>query len=262
MPTASSGQERFGEEHLGETLVAVEAAEPSHRDPVQIEWHQQVCQSAVALRGGVRAEQSEEVGAERPPGGPGLLPVEHPAARHAAGPAGNRGEVAARVGLGPSLAPQVRCGGDAGQQEILLGLRAVLEDRRCQDLDPVLGDPLGGAGAPVLLFEDEPSPRACRRGLRGPWARTPPTSPPRRGAPPRTAAARSLRGCRRSAPFRSRPAMRPGCCPAIGAAPGGSRPAPRSSSDPPQLPILACTCVAGGLGGDRTHDQGIMSPLL
>ena len=27
-------------------------------------------------------------------------------------------------------------------------------------------------------------------------------------------------------------------------------------------PVLACADATGGLGGDRTHDQGIMSPLL
>jgi hypothetical protein len=81
------------------------------------------------------------------------------------------GQVAARVGFGPALAPQVLPGGHAGQDPVLLGSRAELEDGRGEQEDAVLGDALGGAGPVVLLLEDQPLhrrrvPPAVRGGPR------------------------------------------------------------------------------------------------
>ena len=109
------GQEGAVEEDLGEALVAVEPAEAPHGDAVEVERDEQVGEARVALALGVGAEQAEQVGAEGAPGGPRLLAVEHPAAPLvvAPGPAGQRGQVAAGVGLAPPLAPEVVAPGHA-----------------------------------------------------------------------------------------------------------------------------------------------------
>ena len=80
-PASPSGTNDVVEEHLGEALVAVEPAEAAHRDALGVEGHQEVGEPAVALGLGVGAEQSEQVGAERAPGGPGLLAGQSPATR-------------------------------------------------------------------------------------------------------------------------------------------------------------------------------------
>src|SRR3546814_5574448 len=59
------------EEHLGEALVAVEAPEATDGHARRVERHEEVGQTAVAVAVGVGAEQAEQVGAERAPGGPG-----------------------------------------------------------------------------------------------------------------------------------------------------------------------------------------------
>ena len=157
----------------------------------------------MALAVGVGAEQAEQVGAERAPGGPGLLAVEHPAAALvvARGPARERGQVAAGVRLAPALAPEVLAAGHAREDVGLLLGRAELEDRRGEQEDAVLRDPLRAAGPVVLLLEDQPLPQ--RGGpaavLLGPGHHRP--------AVRRTASAPS-RGAGRSPP-RCRPTMLP-----------------------------------------------------
>jgi len=152
------GDEHVVEEHLGEPLVTVEATEAPDRDARRVEGHQEVGEAAVPLRVGVAAEQTEEVGAEGAPGGPGLLPREAPTAGGvvARGPALDARQVAAGVGFGPALAPQVLGGGHAGQDPVLLLGGAELEHGRGEQEDPVLGDALGATGSVVLLLEDQP----------------------------------------------------------------------------------------------------------
>src|ERR671918_267924 len=169
------GHEGAVEEHLGEALVAVEPAEAPHRDARGVEGDEQVAEAPVALRLRIGAEQPEQVGAEGAPGGPGLLPVEDPAAVDPAGPAADGGQVAARVGLGPALAPQVLGRRHPGQDVGLLGGRPELEHRGGQQEDAVLGDAGRAAGPVVLLLEDEPLPErgAAAAELLGPRHRGP-----------------------------------------------------------------------------------------
>ena len=112
----------------------------------------------MALGRGVGAEQAEEVGAERPPGGPRLLAVQHPAAVDPLGLRTDGGEVGAGVGFGPALAPQVLGCGHAGEDVVLLLLVPEREDGGREQEDAVLGDPLRAAGPVVLLLEDQPLP--------------------------------------------------------------------------------------------------------
>ncbi len=69
------------------------------------------------------------------------------------------GQVAAGVGLGPALAPQVLGPCHAGQDVVLLLLRPEFEDGRRQQEDAVLRDPLRTAGPVVLLLEQQPLPQ-------------------------------------------------------------------------------------------------------
>ena len=146
------------QEDLGEALVAVEAAEAPHRHPLGRQGDQEVGEALVAPGRRVGAEESEQVGAEGAPGGPGLLPGQAPSGAGvvADGHALDGSQVAAGVGLRPPLAPEVLGRGHAGQDAVLLLLGTELEQRGCEQEDPVLRDPLGTPGAVVLLLEDEP----------------------------------------------------------------------------------------------------------
>ena len=122
---------------------------------------------------GVAAEQPEEMRAERAPCRPRLLARQPPAAVRVVARRLrlDAGEVAARVRLRPALAPRLLARRHRGQDAVLLFVGAELEDRRREQEDAVLGDPLRRAGAVVLLFEDEPLPQArvapaVRRGPR------------------------------------------------------------------------------------------------
>src|ERR671918_750568 len=156
-------------------LGTVEPAEAPHRDARGVEGDEQVAEAPVAPRLRIGAEQPEQVGAEGAPGGPGLLTVEDPAAVDPAGPAADGGQVAARVGLGPALAPQVLGRRHPGQDVGLLGGRPELEHRGGQQEDAVLGDAGRAAGPVVLLLEDEPLPErgAPAAELLGPRHRGP-----------------------------------------------------------------------------------------
>ena len=128
---------------------------------------------------GVGAEQAEQVRAERAARGPGLLPGEPPAAGRvvAHGAARDAGEVAAGVGLGPALAPQVLArAAIRGRIAVLLLRRAELEERRREQEDAVLGDPLRRAGRGSTPPRRSATPTASRRGRRTPRARRRPPS--------------------------------------------------------------------------------------
>ncbi len=152
------GDEHVVEEHLGEAFVAVEAAEAPDRDAGGVEGHQEVGEAPVPFGVGVAAEQAEEVGAERPAGGPGLLTGQAPTAGGVVGggAALDAGQVAPGVRFGPALTPQVLGGGHAGQDPVLLVGGAEREDGGREEEDPVLGDALGTPGSVVLLLEDQP----------------------------------------------------------------------------------------------------------
>ena len=130
--------------------------------PGDCEVDEEVREAAVAFGFGVGAEEAEEVRAERAARRPRLLAREPPAAAgvvaHAL--ALDAGEVAARVGLRPALAPRLLAGRHLGQDAVLLLLRAELEDRRREQEDAVLRDALRRAGGVVLLLEDQPLPQA------------------------------------------------------------------------------------------------------
>ena len=130
----------------------------------------------MALGVGVAAEQAEQVRAERAAGRPRLLAVEEPAAVDAPCSGADRREVAARTGFRPALAPQVLCGGHAREDVVLLCLRAELEQRRREQEDAVLRDPLRSARPVVLLLEQQPLPQ--RRAAAAVLDR------PRHGGPP------------------------------------------------------------------------------
>ncbi len=78
-----------------------------------------------------------------------------PAAFRAA-PRADAGEVAAGVGLGPALAPDLVARRHRRQEARLLRVGAVLEHGRREQEDAVLAHPLRRPGAVVLLLEDEP----------------------------------------------------------------------------------------------------------
>ncbi len=147
------------EEDLGETGLAVDLGDGTHGDAGRVHGDQEIGQPAMALGVGVGAEDAEAPVGEGAPAGPGLLPVEDPAAvvrRVACGARADAGEVAAGVGLGPALAPDLVAGRHRREIAGLLGLGPVLEHGGGEQEDAVLAHPLGGPGPVVLLLEDEP----------------------------------------------------------------------------------------------------------
>ncbi len=88
---------------------------------------------------------------DKPPAARGVVP-------HRLAP--DPGQVAARVGLGPALAPRLFAGRHLPEDALLLLVGPELEDRRCEQEDAVLRDALRHAGAVVLLLEEEPLPQA------------------------------------------------------------------------------------------------------
>ena len=119
---------------------------------------EEVGQSPVPLGFRIGAEQPEAPVGEGAAGGPRLLADEQPPTSSPGphGPAADAGQVAAGVGLGPPLAPDLRARGHGRQEALLLGRRPELEQGRGQEEHAVLADPQGGPGPPVLLLEDEP----------------------------------------------------------------------------------------------------------
>src|SRR3954471_13846741 len=87
--------------------------------------------------------------------GPDLLSVHVPAVVAQYGRGANSGEVTAGAGLGVTLAPDVGAVQDAGQEPVLLLLRAERRDRRAGELLTEVVDPAGRAGPRVLLVEDD-----------------------------------------------------------------------------------------------------------
>ena len=114
----------------------------------------------MARRVRVGAEQAEQMGTERSPGRPRLLAVQAPATGLVVTDSLGReaSEVGAGVGLAPALAPQILARRHAGEVVVLLRLGAELVDRRGQQEDAVLRDPLRSSGPVVLLLEDQPLP--------------------------------------------------------------------------------------------------------
>ncbi len=160
------------EEDLGESGLAVDLGDGPHRDAGRVHGDEKVGQAAMALRFGVGAEDPEAPVGERAAAGPRLLAVEHPAVpgRVARGVRADAGEVAAGVGLGPALAPDFVRAGHGREEARLLRLGPVLEQGGAEEEDAVLAHPLGGAGAVVLLLEDEPleDPEVAPAVLGGP----------------------------------------------------------------------------------------------
>ena len=147
-----------GEEHLGETGLAVELGDGADRDPGRVERHQDEREPTVALGRRIGPEDAEKPVGEGAPGAPGLLAVQDPL-RPVVGqhrPASDPGQVTAGIGLGPSLGPDIDAGRHPGQEAELLRLGPYFDDRRAEQEDPVLVDPSGRTGPVVLLFEDQP----------------------------------------------------------------------------------------------------------
>ena len=147
------------EEDLGETGLAVDLGDRAHRHAGRVHGDEEVGQPAVALGLGVGAEDAEAPVGEGAAAGPCLLAVEDPVAvvrRVARRARADAGQVAAGVGLGPALAPDLVAGRHRREVARLLGLGPVLEHGGGEQEDAVLAHPLRGPGAVVLLLEDEP----------------------------------------------------------------------------------------------------------
>ncbi len=86
---------------------------------------------------------------------PGLLTGDHPLVAVAHGARLNIGEIAPRVRLGVPLAPELFAADDAGEEALLLLLRAQERDRRADELLSEVADTAGGADARVLFDEDD-----------------------------------------------------------------------------------------------------------
>ena len=152
------GNEDVIEEHLGETRVAVESRDRAHADARRAERNEEVRHPAMTLAVRIRSKETEHPVAERAARAPRLLAGEAPPAAHivAHAAAGEARQIAPRVRLRPPLCPHVEPRGHARQEALLLLLRSELEDRRREEEDPVLRDPLRRARSPVLLLEEQP----------------------------------------------------------------------------------------------------------
>ena len=86
---------------------------------------------------------------------PHLLPGDHPLVAVALGPGLDVGQVAAGVGLGVALAPELGALPDRREEAGLLLGRAVVDQRRAEQPLAHDVDPPGGGGPGVLLVEDD-----------------------------------------------------------------------------------------------------------
>ncbi len=151
--------------------------ERSHGDPRGVQGDEEGRQPAVWPGIGVGAKDPEAPLGVRAALGAGRLTAQAPAA-----PLGTAG--GAGAGRGRATAPasdQARHqisspGGDRGQEALLLGRRADVEQGRAEEEEAVLAHPLGPAGPLVLLLENEPfhDPEAPAAVLRGPTHGGPP----------------------------------------------------------------------------------------
>jgi hypothetical protein len=123
----SFGQ-RVREEHLVELGGSV-GLRDAHLDAVLAHRHEEIRDSGVLRRKGVRAGEQEDVVGELGLRGPDLLAVDDPlvAVEHRARL--QTGEVGAAVGLAETLAPSGLAAQDLGEELLLLLLGAPLEDR-------------------------------------------------------------------------------------------------------------------------------------
>ena len=85
---------------------------------------------------------------------PDLLAGHDPLVAVQLGPGGDVGQVAAGFRLGVALAPQLGAVDDAGQEAVLLGPGAVLDQRGTEEPLAEDADPARGPGLHVLLVED------------------------------------------------------------------------------------------------------------
>ncbi len=163
------GHEHVVEVDLGEPGLAAELADRADRHPGIAQAEQQVRQApmpvaaaATAVRIGARiavsagTEQPERPVGEGRARAPRLRSRQQPAAvgPDRAGPDG--GQVAARLGLGPGLRPDLVRPRHRRQQPVTLLLGAVREQRRREEEEPVLPDPDRPARGVVRLLERQP----------------------------------------------------------------------------------------------------------
>ena len=133
----------------------------------------------MALGFGVGAEQPEAPLGEGAPGGPGLLPGEQPpvVAVDPPRPAADAGQVAAGVGLGPPLAPDLLARGHRREEPPPAAASVPNSNRVGASRNtPFWLTRVGACGPPVLLLEDQPldDPHAPAAVLLGPRDHRPP----------------------------------------------------------------------------------------
>ena len=173
---------RAVEEDLVELAGAGQLGDGPHLDAGLVHRHQEIGQPLVARR--IRVGPAHHEAPVRQVGQrcPHLLPGDHPLVAVTYGPRHDVGQVAARVGLGVALAPQLVPLADRREEPGLLLGRAVVDERRTEeafahDVDPprsrrpgvllVENDLLGHGGAPPAVL-DRPAqagPPAARQHL-------------------------------------------------------------------------------------------------
>ena len=94
-------------EDLGKTRQPIQLLDGSDRDALGAEWHQDFRQPVMPLRVGVSAKQTEDPICKDRSRRPDLLPIDHVVVAIPISPAADGGHVGARVGLGPSLRPNL-----------------------------------------------------------------------------------------------------------------------------------------------------------
>jgi hypothetical protein len=127
-----------------------------HLDPRAVHVHDQTGDALLAFGGvGITAGQAQAPVGELGIRGPYFGPRQHPAPLGPLGPGGQRGQIAARLGLGEQLAPE-RLGPEDRRQPLLaLGRCAVGQQGRRHQVDSDAPYQLGGPGPGHLLGDQK-----------------------------------------------------------------------------------------------------------
>ena len=127
---------RAVEEHLVEVDLAAHVAQRPDIHTRLVQLEQEVRDPGALRHVGIGAGEEHRVARKVRPGGPDLLPGDHPLVTVALGSRGQRGQVRSRARLAEELAPHLLVAHDGGQEPQPLLLTAVGEERGRGEVEP------------------------------------------------------------------------------------------------------------------------------
>src|SRR6266404_204819 len=143
------------EEYLVEVPVAVEQDERAHGDARRLHVDQEIADALMFRRVGVGAHQEKAPIGEMRARRPYLLPVDDEVLASIDCAGSEAGEIAARVGLGIALAPQLVGAEYPRQVALLLLFGPPVDQGRTQQVQRARGRQYRGSGAEIFLVKDD-----------------------------------------------------------------------------------------------------------